>query len=165
MAHKVHFWISKMNYTLFDGFPDLMNVDCLPPSFNLKKVDGDVLHEQHLGFRCDSTNRSLQLIHNAFVSKMAQVVASILASDRQTSNCTYMSASCLPSHNPLLLQHSLFEWVSWQFHYWDQLPKSRLYAIVVTHNVWTMYRKNAFSRCYLMELGLQSLNCSLPNDN
>jgi hypothetical protein len=50
MAHKMHLWISEMDYTLFDGFPELLNADCLPPSFKLDQADGEFLREPHLVF-------------------------------------------------------------------------------------------------------------------
>jgi hypothetical protein len=32
-----------MDCTLFDGFPELLNPVCLPPSFNFDQVDGEFL--------------------------------------------------------------------------------------------------------------------------
>jgi len=54
-----------MDYMLFDGFPELLNADCLPPSFKLDQADGEFLCELHLVFRSDTMNLSLELIHNA----------------------------------------------------------------------------------------------------
>jgi len=59
----MNIWISEMNYTLFDGFPELLNADCMPPSFKLDQADGDFLHEPHLVFRTDTINLSLGLIY------------------------------------------------------------------------------------------------------
>ena len=64
MAHKMHLWISEMDYTLFDGFPELLNANCLPPSFKFDQVDGQFLLETHLLIQCDTINLSLQLIRN-----------------------------------------------------------------------------------------------------
>jgi len=50
MAHKMHLWISEMDYMLFDGFAALLNADCLPPSFKLDQADGEFLPEPHLVF-------------------------------------------------------------------------------------------------------------------
>jgi len=54
-----------MDYTLLDGFPELLNADCLPPSFKLDQADGEFLREPHLVFRSDTINLSLELNHNA----------------------------------------------------------------------------------------------------
>jgi len=35
MAPKMYLWISEMYYSLFSGFPESMNADCLSPSFQL----------------------------------------------------------------------------------------------------------------------------------
>jgi len=32
MAHTMYLWISKMYHALFNGFPERLNADCLPPS-------------------------------------------------------------------------------------------------------------------------------------
>jgi hypothetical protein len=50
MANKMHLWISEMDYTLFDGFLELLNADCLPPSFKFDQADGEFLREPHLVF-------------------------------------------------------------------------------------------------------------------
>jgi hypothetical protein len=50
MAYKLHLSGSEMDYMLFDGFPELLNADCLPPSFKLDQGDGEFLCEPHLGF-------------------------------------------------------------------------------------------------------------------
>jgi len=60
----MHLWISEMDYMLLDGFPELLNADCLPPSSKLNQVDGEFLCEPHLVFRSDTINLSLDLIHN-----------------------------------------------------------------------------------------------------
>jgi len=65
MAHKMHLSISEMDYTLFDGFLELLNANCLPTSFKLDQADGQFLLEPHLLIRCDTINLSLQLTHNA----------------------------------------------------------------------------------------------------
>jgi hypothetical protein len=54
-----------MDYTLFDGFPELLNADCLPPSFKFDQADGEFLLEPHLLIRCDTIHLSLQLTNNA----------------------------------------------------------------------------------------------------
>ena len=54
-----------MDYTLFDGFPELQNPDTLPPSFKLEQAHGECLCQLLQVFLSDTTNRSLKLIHNA----------------------------------------------------------------------------------------------------
>jgi len=54
-----------MDYTLFDGYLDPRNTDCLSLSFNFDQVDGQFFLELHLLIRCDKINLSLQLTHNA----------------------------------------------------------------------------------------------------
>ena len=61
----MHCWISEMYYTLFDGFPEVMNADWPPPSFTLDQADGKFLHAPHLVSECDSMNLSLHLIYDA----------------------------------------------------------------------------------------------------
>ena len=61
-----------MDYTLFDGFPELLNGNRLPPGFKLHQVDGRFLYELHLLIRCDTINLSLQLTHNAINSSKTQ---------------------------------------------------------------------------------------------
>jgi hypothetical protein len=73
-----------MDYTLFGGFPELLNADCLPPSFKLDQADGELLREPHPFFSSYTMNLSLKLIHNASASAILQVAASISASDSQT---------------------------------------------------------------------------------
>ena len=51
-----------MDYTLFDGFPERLNADCLPPSFKLDHADGEFLLESLLFIRGDAVNLSLQLV-------------------------------------------------------------------------------------------------------
>ena len=65
MAHTMHVWLSEMDYMLFDGFPELLNADCLPPSFKHDQADGEFLRELHLVFQSDTMNASPELIHNA----------------------------------------------------------------------------------------------------
>ena len=45
MAHKMHLWIWEIYYTVFNGFPQRLNADCLPPSFKLDQADGEFLLE------------------------------------------------------------------------------------------------------------------------
>jgi len=54
-----------MDYTLFDGLPELLNADCLPPRVKLDLADEQFLRQPHLVFRSDTLNLSLELIHNA----------------------------------------------------------------------------------------------------
>ena len=55
-------WISKMYYMLFNVSPELLNANCLPPSFKLDQADGKLVLEPHLVIRNDTTNLSLQVI-------------------------------------------------------------------------------------------------------
>jgi len=64
LADKMHLWIFKMYYTLFNGFLQLLNANCLPPRFIFYQVDGQFLRELYLLIRCDTINLTLQLIHN-----------------------------------------------------------------------------------------------------
>jgi len=64
MAHKMHLWISEMDYTRSGGFLELLNVDYLPPTFTLNQADGEFLCESHLVFRSDTINLSLEQIYN-----------------------------------------------------------------------------------------------------
>jgi hypothetical protein len=61
----MHLWISEMDYTLFGGFPELVNADWLPPNFTFDQADAEFLLEPHLLIRYDTINLSLQLTHNA----------------------------------------------------------------------------------------------------
>jgi hypothetical protein len=61
MVHKMHLWISEMHYALFNGFPERLNVDCLPPSFKLDQTDGELLLELLLFIQGDDINFSRQL--------------------------------------------------------------------------------------------------------
>jgi len=54
-----------MDYTLFDGFPELLNADCPPPIFKPDQADGELIRESHLACRSDTMNLSLELIHNS----------------------------------------------------------------------------------------------------
>jgi len=65
MAHKMHLWISEMDYALFNGFPERLNADCLPPSFKLDHADREFLVELLLFIRGDAINLSLQLDSDA----------------------------------------------------------------------------------------------------
>jgi hypothetical protein len=60
MAHKMHLWISEMYYAVFNSFPEPLNTDCLPPSFELDHADGEFLVEPHLFIRGDAMNLTLQ---------------------------------------------------------------------------------------------------------
>jgi len=62
MAHKMHLWISEIYYVLFNGFPERLNADCLPPSFKLDQTDGEFRLELLLFIRGDAINLSLQLV-------------------------------------------------------------------------------------------------------
>jgi len=53
-----------MYYTLFDGFLEHLNPECISPIFNLDLVDGQLLHEPHLLIRSDTRDISPQLNHN-----------------------------------------------------------------------------------------------------
>jgi len=53
-----------MNCTLFNGSPEHLNDNCLPPSFTLDEADGEFLPEPHLLMRSNTINHSLLLIHN-----------------------------------------------------------------------------------------------------
>jgi hypothetical protein len=61
MAHKVHLWISEMYPALFNGFPERLNADYLPPSFKFYQMDGEFRLEPLLFIRGDPINLSLQL--------------------------------------------------------------------------------------------------------
>jgi len=52
-------------YALFNGFPERLNADCLPPSFKLDQADGEVLLELLLFIQGDAINYSLQLNSDA----------------------------------------------------------------------------------------------------
>ena len=65
MAHKMHLWISEMDYTLFNGFPERLNADCVPPSFKLDQTDGEFHLEPLLFIPGDGINLSLQLVSDA----------------------------------------------------------------------------------------------------
>ena len=54
-----------MDFTLLEGFPELLNANCLPPSLKLNQVDGEFLRELHLVFGSDTVNLSIELIYNA----------------------------------------------------------------------------------------------------
>jgi len=58
----MHHWISKMYYTLFDAIPELLNVNCITPSFKFHQVDEQFLFEMHLLIWSDNRNLSPQLI-------------------------------------------------------------------------------------------------------
>jgi len=62
MAHKMHLWISEMYHALFNGFPERLNSDCLPPSFKLNQTDGEFRPEPVLFIRGDAIYLSLQLV-------------------------------------------------------------------------------------------------------
>jgi hypothetical protein len=61
----MHLWISKLDYALFNDFPEHLNADGLPPSFKLDHADGEFLLEPHLFIRGDAKNLSLQLDRDA----------------------------------------------------------------------------------------------------
>jgi hypothetical protein len=65
MAQKMNLWISKMDYTLFDDFPEVLNSNRLALSFKFDQADGRFLLEMHLVIRSDTINLSLQPILNA----------------------------------------------------------------------------------------------------
>jgi hypothetical protein len=62
MAHKMHLGTSKMYYTLFNGFLERLNADCLPPSFKLDQTDGEFLLEPLPLIWGDAINVSLWLV-------------------------------------------------------------------------------------------------------
>jgi hypothetical protein len=61
MAHKMHLWISEMYYMMFNGFPECLNAECLPPSFKLHQTDGEFLLEPFLFIRGNAILLSRQL--------------------------------------------------------------------------------------------------------
>jgi len=65
MAYTMHLWMSQMNYTLFNGFPERLNADCLPPRFKLDQAEGEFLLEPHLLIRGDAINLSVKLVSHA----------------------------------------------------------------------------------------------------
>jgi len=65
MAHKMHLWMSEMYYALFNGFPERLNADCLPPSFILDQTDAEFRFEPLLFIRGDAISFSLQLDSDA----------------------------------------------------------------------------------------------------
>jgi len=65
MVYKMQLWISEMNYALFNGFPERLNADCLPPSFKLDQAEGEFLLEPHLLIQGDAINLSLKLVSHA----------------------------------------------------------------------------------------------------
>jgi hypothetical protein len=50
---------------MFDGIPELLNPDYLPPSFKFDQADVELLLEQHLLILSNTINLSLQLTENA----------------------------------------------------------------------------------------------------
>lgn len=61
MEHKLTLWISEVYYILFIGFLQLLNADCLPPSFKHQEADRKLHLKLHQLIRTDSINLSLQL--------------------------------------------------------------------------------------------------------
>jgi hypothetical protein len=66
MAHKMHLWISEMNYVLFNGFLVHLNTHYLTPNFKLEEAEGEFLPEPHLFIQGDAINLSLQLDSDTF---------------------------------------------------------------------------------------------------
>jgi hypothetical protein len=66
MAHKMQLWISEMYHTLFNGFPEHLNADCLPPSYKLDQMDGEFRLEPLLFMQHVAINLSLQLVSDPF---------------------------------------------------------------------------------------------------
>jgi len=60
-----------MYYVLFNGCPEHLNAECLPPSFKLNQADGEFLLEPLLFIRGDAMNRSLQLVSDALRASQA----------------------------------------------------------------------------------------------
>jgi len=58
----MHHWISEEYYALFNGFPEHLNRDCLPPSFKLGRADGELLLEPLLFIQGDAINLSPKLV-------------------------------------------------------------------------------------------------------
>ena len=58
----MHLWISEMDYTLFNGFPQRLNADCLPLRFELNQADREFLLAPFLFIRVDTINLTLQLV-------------------------------------------------------------------------------------------------------
>jgi len=56
----MHLGIYEMDYRLFNGYPERLNADFLPPSFKLDHVDGGFLLETLLFIRGDAINLSFQ---------------------------------------------------------------------------------------------------------
>jgi hypothetical protein len=65
MAQKLHLWISKIDCTLFNGFPELLNANCLSPRYQFDPADAQFLLEMHLLIRNDTIILSFQHIDNA----------------------------------------------------------------------------------------------------
>ena len=61
----MHRWISEMDYTLLDCFPELLNANSLLPSFKFDQANGQFLVETYLLIQSDTMNLSPQLIRNA----------------------------------------------------------------------------------------------------
>jgi len=68
----MHLSISEMYNTLLDGFPELLNVNCLPPSFELDQADEEFLLKSHVVFESGTINLTLQLIRNAVCPRDTQ---------------------------------------------------------------------------------------------
>lgn len=62
MAHKMHLWISEKYNRLRNGFPKLLNADCITTCIKLTTPDGEFLVELHLLIRSDTIDFSLYLI-------------------------------------------------------------------------------------------------------
>jgi hypothetical protein len=67
MAHMMHHWISGVDYTLCDCYPQCLNADRLPPSFKLDHADGVFLPELLLFIQGIALYRSLQLSYNPLI--------------------------------------------------------------------------------------------------
>jgi len=60
----MHCWIFEIQYTLIDGFPELLSTKCLPPIFKLNNTDGKVYLELNILNRSDTLQLSPQLCIN-----------------------------------------------------------------------------------------------------
>ena len=92
MVDKMHYSISRMSYTLFHGFAELLFADCPPQTFKFDRADGQLFLEPHLLIRCNTKTLSLSSwVSMQSISAILKAVASVLALDRQILNSTHVS--------------------------------------------------------------------------
>jgi hypothetical protein len=60
-----------MYYALFNGVPEQLNADCLPPLFKLNQADGEFCLELHLSIQGDVMNFSLPLVSGLLLIRQA----------------------------------------------------------------------------------------------